>query len=394
MDVNLLAQGYKPDTSNSVGQTLIKFLANKDFSSFTCISAFASQSGVNGLAKHIEAAKEHLKTITIIVGIDQKATSREALEALLALNVNTFIFYQPSFTIFHPKIYLFEGEKKSELIIGSSNLTTQGLFMNVETSLLVSVDNNHDNDRKVLEQLKEYYDELLSLTHPNLQKLDEKIISLTVEAGIVPSEEQRRTLQQKLNKPGKEATLISDIFPKIEYPKVPDEFRGLRPNSEAMVVMPQAEKPSGTHLFTTSLLWTSGPLTERDLNIPKGKNTHPTGSMSFNKGPNAGIDQKHHFRDEVFSDLKWIGGSTPNKAHLEKATAKFKIIVNGEDKGDFELKINHNPKKDTGSYKQNNSMTSLSWGPAKEIIARKDLLGKNALLFGTEDPDVFVLEIK
>ena len=29
---------------------------------------------------------------------------------------------------FHPKIYLFEGAAKCELIIGSSNLTSQGLF--------------------------------------------------------------------------------------------------------------------------------------------------------------------------------------------------------------------------------------------------------------------------
>ena len=35
-----------------------------------------------------------------------------------------------SISIFHPKIYLFEGTDKSELIIGSSNLTSQGLFTN------------------------------------------------------------------------------------------------------------------------------------------------------------------------------------------------------------------------------------------------------------------------
>jgi len=52
------------------------------------------------------------------------------------------------------------------------------------------------------------------------------------------------------------------------------------------------------------LIWESGKLTERDLNIPKGSNTNPTGSMLFKKGKTEDIDQRHYFRDTVFSALK------------------------------------------------------------------------------------------
>ncbi|MEK6616787.1 MAG: phospholipase D family protein [Bacteroidota bacterium] len=150
MNIKLLGQGFEATSADSVGNQLIKFLSDTDFHTFTGISAFASQAGVNGLAKHIASAKKHLNIITIVTGVDQKGTSKEALEALLKLNINSYVFYQPSYTIFHPKIYLFEGAEKSELIIGSSNLTAQGLFTNVEASLLISIDNSVESDKKII----------------------------------------------------------------------------------------------------------------------------------------------------------------------------------------------------------------------------------------------------
>ena len=108
----------------------------------------------------------------------------EALEELLSLDINAYVFYQPSITIFHPKIYLFEGADKSELIIGSSNLTSQGLFTNVETSLLVSIDNSVETDRKIVKQLKNYFKGIFDFTDPNLKKLSKKIIAGLVKAKV------------------------------------------------------------------------------------------------------------------------------------------------------------------------------------------------------------------
>ncbi|NVO11439.1 MAG: hypothetical protein HXX16_15865 [Bacteroidales bacterium] len=113
MKVTLLGQGYEPTSEFSVGKQLAKLFADKDFHTFTGISAFSSQIGVNDIASHIFRAKEHLQNITIITGVDQKATSKEALEALLELNILSYIFYvPPPFPTFHPKIYLFEGNVK------------------------------------------------------------------------------------------------------------------------------------------------------------------------------------------------------------------------------------------------------------------------------------------
>jgi HKD family nuclease len=393
MNINLLGQGFEEKSPNSVGKKLIKFFADRDFHTFTGISAFASQAGIRGLSKHIKTAKKHLNIITIVTGVDQKGTSKEALEELLALNINAFVFYQPSITIFHPKIYLFEGNDKCELIIGSSNLTSQGLFTNVEASLHVSIDNSSASDRKIVEKLKEYFKGIFDHSDPNLKKLNKKLIADLVKAKVVPTEEERKAAQDKAEKAERKETenIISKIFPKRAIAKIPSEFRGTR--KPATKTTSAAAAAAGSVTGKGELVWESGKLTERDLNIPKGSNTNPTGSMLFKKGKMEDIDQRHYFRDTVFSSLKWKRDTKPDTAHLERAVAIFKIVIEGKNKGSFKLTITHNTRTDTRSYKQNNSMTQISWGDAKKVIAKDNLIGKSASLFKTKKPDQFILKI-
>lgn len=393
MNITLLGQGFEPASEHSVGKQLINFFADKDFHRFTGISAFASQAGVRGLSKHISAAKKHLNIITIVTGVDQKGTSKEALEELLLLDVNTYVFYQPSITIFHPKIYLFEGEEKSEFIIGSSNLTSQGLFTNVEASLLVSIDNSVEADRKIIEQLKDYFKGIFDFTDPNLKKLSKKIIADLIKAKVVPTEAERKAAYDKAEKAERKETqnIISKIFPKRAIAKIPSEFRGKK-NTTTKTTIATATVVSSS-VTKGKLVWESGKLTERALNIPKGDRTNPTGSMYFTKGKMKDIDQRHYFRDTVFSSLKWTKDNKPETSHLERATAIFKIVVDGKDYGNFKLTITHNPLTNTRSYEQKNSMTQVSWGDAKKVIAKDALIGKSVSLLKTNKKGEFILSI-
>ncbi len=394
MQIQFLGQGYEPASEYAVGKHLIKFFADKSFHSFTGISAFASLAGINGLAKHISAAKKHLDTITIVTGVDQEGTSKEALEALLALEIDAYVFYQPSATIFHPKIYLFEGGATSELIVGSSNLTTRGLFTNVEGSLLVSIDNSVEADRKIVEQFKAYFSPILEHTDPNLKILSKELIADLVKAKVVPTEAARKAANKAERAERKEVeSMILKIFPKRATAKVPSEFKGKSVPKEKLAEKTTLPKPI-IKSKASKLLWQSGPLTQRDLNIPKGSNTNPTGSMLFKKGKTEGIDQRHYFRDKVFSSLKWIRDTKPDTLHLERAKAVFKIVVDGKDCGDYILTITHNTRTDTPSYEQRNSMTSISWGNAKRVIAKDELIGKSASLYkNTGKKDEFTLII-
>ncbi len=394
MDILFLGQGYESLSENSVGKKLIQFLRDSDFHSFTAISAFTSQAAVKGFSKYIEAAKLLFKKIVIVTGIDQQGTSKEALEELLNLGIDAFIFYQPSITIFHPKIYLFEGTERSEMIVGSSNLTSQGLFTNVEASILISINNNITADQKTVDQLKTYFKGIFEFSDPNLKRITKEIIDDLVNAGFVPTEAERKKAQDKTGNFDEKINIdrILKIFPKRSIAQIPSDFRKRADQSTTKKV--SKIEPIIIQGQPLKLLWTSGPLTERDLNIPKGSNTNPTGSMLFKKGKTKDIDQRHYFRDKVFAGLLWASETNLKTAHLEKTTALFKIIIGDIDYGDFRLTISHNSKTDTSTYRQKNSVTSISWGSAKKIIAKEELIGKSMELYGNNVEGEFTIQIK
>lgn len=396
MKINFINQALNEEAIDSTGKNLINLLTKEEYHTFIGISAFASPAGVNGIINHINNANQHLKKILLIVGVDQKGTSKDALEMLLQSNIDSYIFYQPSVPIFHPKIYLFESNNKTDIIIGSSNLTAQGLFQNTEASIHLNLSNYDDEDKKVIEQFKLKFKTLLDITDPNLKKITQELIDMLVAEGIVPTEIERRVLQDKEDNSQKTKTgsNLTQTFPPKKYIPIPKEFKSQNPrkedNSTTNPVAAPHLQSKDTH--EEAYLWKSGPLTERDLNIPSGPNTNVTGSMFFSKGEMEDIDQRHYFREVVFSDLKWLHDTTPNKKHLERAFANFIIKIDGVNHGPFKLKLNHDSRLDSPAYRQKNSTTYISWGETKSIIRQPKLLGKYAYLYKIENG--FLLKIE
>ena len=81
------------------------------------------------------------------------------------------------------------------------------------------------------------------------------------------------------------------------------------------------------------------------------------------------------------------------KSHYQRAVATFNIEIDGKNAGHFQLTLNHNTNTDSIAYKQNNSMTSISWGKAKKVIAKETLIGKSASLYRTKQEDEYILSI-
>lgn len=378
MQIILLGQGYESISKNAVGKQLIKFLSQKDFHTFTGISAFSSQRGIIGLSKYIAQAKQYFKIITIITGVDEKGTSKEALESLIDLNINAYIHYHPSNSIFHPKIYLFEGEQKSELIVGSANLTTRGLFTNIETSLLISIDNKIETDRKIIEELKNYFKGIFDLTDPNLKLLTSKLIAELVNLNIVPTEAERRALYHKegKTKSSYQKNIILKIFPKREIPKTPNEFsitRDTFKKTRPIIKTYLNISPKG------ELLWTRKNLPASSVQSASA-GTNPTGGLRLVQDNfvlnGAKIDQTSYFRNNIFGNFIWR--QIRNSPFVEAATVTFDIVIKGKFIGKYELEIRHKP---TGEAGQHNYTTSISWGEISETIRKANLTGKRLGLY-------------
>lgn len=377
MNITFLGQGYEPLSQNSVGNHLLNLLSKKEFHTFTGISAFASEAGIFGLSGHMQYAKQNFKNLTLIVGIDQAGTSKEALEEILNLNIHSYIFYQSEAPIFHPKIYLFEGDKEIKLIVGSSNLTGRGLFTNVESSLLIEFDIMDKEGLALLLELKTYYKSLFDYSDANLFKLNQGVIDDFNARGIVPDESERRRIYS-VKKPSVTPSAISNTntvtIPKRATGKIPASFpikskkstggtiNSSGTTSSSATVEPKAIIPSVPVVQQPWILvWQKFSLSRSDAQfVPTG--TNGTGNLKLSQ---AGfrlngtlINHNTYFRNQIFQNLSWAK-TKPTSATYEETICNFDIKVLGASYGIQLIKLSYDPVRISN---QANTPSWLHWG--------------------------------
>lgn len=188
MQLNFIGHGLDPTNENTVGNVLATSFQDKKFDSFIGLVAFASISGVRKLLPFINNAKPSYKNLTFCIGVDDNGTSKEALEQLITNEVETYIFHTQSAMIFHPKIYLFEGAAWTRLIVGSTNLTHSGMFINVEAAMSMDFRPTDPQGKKIVTQLKTYFNSLLDKSDKNLERLTSNLLEILCKQGLVKDE--------------------------------------------------------------------------------------------------------------------------------------------------------------------------------------------------------------
>lgn len=187
MKVNFIGHGLH-GFKDTVGDYICSSLRSVNFQKFTSFSAFTKMSAFNIIKEDLITAKRDGKQVKFYLGIVPKGTSKEALQFLIDSEIETYTYCNADF-IFHPKIYLFEGNKRTRLIIGSSNLTSQGLFKNVEASLRIDFLNGDVTGKKLKEQFETYFKPILNATDPHTNKLTNDLLDTYIDDNIVVSED-------------------------------------------------------------------------------------------------------------------------------------------------------------------------------------------------------------
>ncbi|MEN5086107.1 phospholipase D family protein [Sphingobacterium faecium] len=394
MNISFLGQGFEEKSPNAVGNFLIDFLNRKEFDSFTGIVAFASESGVYGLSKHLKSAKANFKNLNLIVGIDLGGTSKEALEEVLDLDINSYIFYQMEQVVFHPKIYLFEGSRNIKLIIGSSNLTTSGLFTNVESSILFEFDTDDKDGQSLLSEIKSYYKSIFDFSDPNLFKINKSLILFFFQLGVVIDEKTRKALfmqKPKLTSISTKITVATPIskVPKRNMAKVPTLFHSktnMTSTTKGYVFVKTTPLRQ-----QKDLVWQKRSLSKSDAQMVK-KTTKPTGnlklSQAFFKLKGLKIDQTSYFRDIIFKHITWIK-TKANSTTYEEAQCSFDITILGNYIGSFVLKLSHDSVRIAG---QSNVPTWLHWGNSlMPFLLKYNITRKSFNLY--QENKKFIIEI-
>lgn len=363
--------------------------------------AFVSESGVDQIAMQLKA---HATKVTVFAGIRNDITSHQGLKRLYGITDKLYVVDTGSrMVVFHPKLYMVRGKSNVKLLLGSANLTLGGLNNNIEAGMLLNFDLANAADKAVVDSIEK---QLLGLP----TEYPENVLKIGSTSDLDSMLGSGRLTDEMAISPPRPTTSagdagISDSVARIKLKVLPIR-RALAkakaaPKKIKVSKIKMAGKPSSAKLppiplvvgVEFELVWESKLLTRRDLSIPDAAGTHATGSINLDKGllP-ATADQRHYFRDDVFPGLTWAATNASGK--VEQAFAKFQLVLKGISYGEFDLRIGHSTDTASRTYKQNNAMTRLSWGPMHAYIARPDLIGRTLALYRDKaDSTRFVLEI-
>ena len=156
---------------------------------FKLIVAYAKSGPLHRLREHLDSWRDAGKTAEAILGIDQKGTSTEALDLALTLFDSVYVTQVPTIT-FHPKIYLFAGNRFARAFVGSNNLTVGGTEKNFEAAIDVGFDLPDDAD--ALASFETAWYELLPPSCPATRLLTITLLSQLRADRVVVAEKDMR----------------------------------------------------------------------------------------------------------------------------------------------------------------------------------------------------------
>ena len=391
MPKSVLFQGLTGDTHLSAVRDVLEV---PDPERVLLSVAFTTERGLSALRAALAPVAP---MTTIVTGIRNGITSAQGLNMSLELGCATYAVDTGTRSVlFHPKVYLSWNAVEARLVVGSANLTIGGLNSNIEASVLMTLDLANPDDAEMVQRLAEQLDDMIAEYPANVFPVDDvHVIENLFAAGLVIDESKVIVPSTA----GSSRNRDLDTTPRMVL-----QTRAIsRPRVRAFDVPlgdapePVPGGPAGPVAVARerlTLVWRSNPLKRRDLTIPAGAVTNPTGSMLFKVGAFTDIDQRHYFRDDVFADLEWAPDERPARQHLERAEAQFKFIIKDIEYATFSLRLTHNTRMDTPAYRQRNGMTQLHWGEARRLISREDLLERTMYLFRDDvDTRFFVIAI-
>lgn len=251
MQILVLKPAEAPPGIKRLLPFLQKSLGDAEYNACRIIVAFARLSGIARLLPQIRGWRSRGHLIEAIVGIDRFGTSREALQVMLdELDAVYITRTADESCTFHPKMYLFEGRRRSRAIVGSHNLTAGGLETNFEGG--VAIDLDLPGEAAQWKPFRDAWDQLLPGANASTRKLDAALLEDLMQRGqLLPEVRIARTYRSAISTDTGPTPAGPDLFPAIApappSPLPRDVVPGLRPAKVAKAkaaTPPVVERPS------------------------------------------------------------------------------------------------------------------------------------------------------
>ncbi|WP_368254950.1 hypothetical protein [Clostridium paraputrificum] len=176
--------------NETLGSFIISNL-NSDYNKFSFIVAYTKFSGVRHLLDSINTFKSNGGQVVGIIGIDQYNTSIEAIQTLFNICDELYIYHsENSNQTFHPKVYCFESIDSIWISIGSSNMTSGGLFTNYETNIYHEIDSTNSDFYNISSDIHRLFDSYSNTENNCCLRVTENIIISLINNRYIYSEQQ------------------------------------------------------------------------------------------------------------------------------------------------------------------------------------------------------------
>jgi len=209
-----------------MGDIIVQLLGEDEprFETFRVCVAFVKAGGILHLAPALQAFVARGGRIEIVAGIDEGITTRQALELVIKYSTMAYVFHNPVAT-FHPKVYLFEAPSKQAIaFIGSSNLTSGGLYTNYEVNLGLEFDLTVAADQAMYGSILAIFLNAIDVTAGNAKRLDATMLDKLVRARKL-GDETRPTISRR--HPRRPAASEILLFPRTSVLPAPRVDPGL-----------------------------------------------------------------------------------------------------------------------------------------------------------------------
>ena len=249
MQIEVITQSVIGNTQwRCVGDVLNAASARTDCQRFRFAVAYMRVSGLSLLYGTLQALCNRSGHIAGAVGIDQGITTLQALELLRRLSSESTIVCTASNYIYHPKLYMVEGDEWACAVVGSANLTRDGLYRNVELATIIHLDLTSSPDVEIYQYYDAFLSELLNPRNPNVQPLNEATLTWLAEMVLVEDETHEPEPQSVLR--SRRATaILKDLFPALPVPAVPTarELATIPNTGQETSAVPFEKLPSRSH---------------------------------------------------------------------------------------------------------------------------------------------------
>lgn len=188
MKIKFLGNGLA--SLNPLSHVINASLNDTDFSKFMVFSAFTSVSGLELIVDDLIQFLERGSEACFYLGVDEGITSKSTLEEFLKLSCSTYIYFNsyqlnsPNKPIYHPKVYVFMGNK-TRVLVGSNNLTKKGYMRNVEACVQVDFDNDDVDGNHFLDEALNFFRPLIEQMSSCIKPLDEDLIQNLLNNNVI-----------------------------------------------------------------------------------------------------------------------------------------------------------------------------------------------------------------